>query len=274
MISKPTYQRGFYAPGKASRPLFPKLWKGCVGAWNMGLGPTGTTLRDHSGRRIHGTLTSMDANSDWVVVDGMYALDFDETDDYVTCPDNAALKIADRITNCAWVRMRSLPGAGANHSIINKGTVWSDGGHTILISTTGYVIIGFQGLSTASLTDNTTAIAIDTWTHIANRYDGSEITIWVNGKQVKSVSSTGSVTTNSSALWIGREQFSGGRWTFDGQIDDVRIYNRALSPNEIKLLSSRRGIAYEIAPYSLTAEQAAAAAVIVPYWHLNAGASC
>lgn len=52
---------GRYANGFAPRdgqPLYPELWKGCVGAWNPGLGVTGLTLRDQSGFGRHGTLTN------------------------------------------------------------------------------------------------------------------------------------------------------------------------------------------------------------------------
>jgi hypothetical protein len=44
----------------------------------------------------------------------------------------------------------------------------------------------------------------------------------------------------------------------DGQIDDVRLYGRALHSSEIRLLASRRGIAYEMAPRSWSAQQIAA----------------
>jgi len=65
MILPGTYQNGF-AP-RDGEPLFPELWDGCVGAWNPGLGPSGLTLRDWSPYKNHGTLTNMDAGTDWVM---------------------------------------------------------------------------------------------------------------------------------------------------------------------------------------------------------------
>jgi hypothetical protein len=59
------------------------LWNGVVGFWSATAGPSGYRLLDRSGRGNHGTLTDMDAATDWVVDDGRYALDFDGVNDYV-----------------------------------------------------------------------------------------------------------------------------------------------------------------------------------------------
>ena len=56
---------------------------GLVGAWCPSLGPSGYTLLDRSGRGRHGTLTNMNAGSDWVGSPGGWAIDFDGTNDYI-----------------------------------------------------------------------------------------------------------------------------------------------------------------------------------------------
>jgi hypothetical protein len=76
---QPSYQSGFYAPGRGVAK-HPELWRGCVGAWNPGLGNTGLSLRDWSGNGNNGTLTG---GPTWGVTDGQQALDFDGVDDYV-----------------------------------------------------------------------------------------------------------------------------------------------------------------------------------------------
>jgi hypothetical protein len=63
MILPGTYANGF-AP-RDGQAIWPELWRGCVGAWNPGLGPTGLRLYDWSPYRNHGTLTNMDAGTDW-----------------------------------------------------------------------------------------------------------------------------------------------------------------------------------------------------------------
>jgi hypothetical protein len=42
-MANPTYQSGFYAPGRGTAK-YPELWDGCVGAWNPGLGNTGLSV--------------------------------------------------------------------------------------------------------------------------------------------------------------------------------------------------------------------------------------
>ena len=82
---QPTYQQGFAR--SASESAYPSLWKGLVGAWAMGLGPTGiATLRDVSGNQNHGTIKGSMTSTDSVVSDGRYALDFDGTDDGIDLP--------------------------------------------------------------------------------------------------------------------------------------------------------------------------------------------
>ena len=70
--------------GTHDESAYPELWSGCVGAWAPCLGPTGTRLHDLSRYRNWGTLTNMDAATDWVVSGGRYALDFDGSNDYVS----------------------------------------------------------------------------------------------------------------------------------------------------------------------------------------------
>ena len=65
---------------------------GLVGAWCPSLGPSGYTLLDRSGRGNHGTLTNMDAGSDWLGMPGGWALDFDGTNDSVAITTRADRK--------------------------------------------------------------------------------------------------------------------------------------------------------------------------------------
>jgi hypothetical protein len=64
----------------------PELWRGVRGYWAPCLGPSGTRLHDVGGLNNWGTLTNMDAATDWVVDGGRYALDFDGSNDVVDVP--------------------------------------------------------------------------------------------------------------------------------------------------------------------------------------------
>jgi hypothetical protein len=76
---QPSYQSGFYAPGRGVAK-HPELWRGCVGAWNPGLGNTGLSLRDWSGGQNNGVLTN---GPTWGVSDGRQALTFDGVNDRI-----------------------------------------------------------------------------------------------------------------------------------------------------------------------------------------------
>ena len=77
----------------------------------------------------------------------------------------------------------------------------------------------------------TSALALNTWTHLAVTYDGSNARLYVNGGQVGVAAATGALRSTGNPLTIGGNNVW-GEW-FAGQIDDVRIYNRALSAGEI-----------------------------------------
>ncbi len=69
------------------------------------------------------------------------------------------------------------------------------------------------------------------WYHIAGSYDGSEVVLYVNGMAVASVPRSGLIATNSTALYLGNR--ADAARAFDGSLDEVRIWDRALSAAEI-----------------------------------------
>src|SRR5262249_50236266 len=75
-------------------------------------------------------------------------------------------------------------------------------------------------------------VALNTWTHLAATYDGSALRYYVNGTLTDSQNHTGQINTSTGALRIGGNSVWGE--DFKGLIDEVRIYNRALSAAEIQ----------------------------------------
>jgi arabinan endo-1,5-alpha-L-arabinosidase len=88
---------------------------------------------------------------------------------------------------------------------------------------------------------NTTAqVPINQWTHIAMTYSNKIIKVYINGIEVCN-STNPNITLNTqgnSGISIGLSVQANGNWSpFDGQIDDIRIYNRELSSDDVKYLS-------------------------------------
>ena len=71
------------------------------------------------------------------------------------------------------------------------------------------------------------SIPVGSWTHLATTYDGNMLRIFVNGVQSAQLLQVGSLTTSTGALRIGGNNIW-PEW-FQGLIDEVRIYNRALT---------------------------------------------
>jgi hypothetical protein len=76
------------------------------------------------------------------------------------------------------------------------------------------------------------SLPLNTWTHLATTYDGSRLRLYVNGVEVASAAFTGSIATSGGAFRIGGNSIWGE--FFEGFIDEIRIYDRALEPAEIQ----------------------------------------
>ena len=76
------------------------------------------------------------------------------------------------------------------------------------------------------------ALSTGTWYHAVGTYDGSNIRLYLNGVQATSTTQTGSLASASGALNIGRDP-SNTLKLWNGLIDEVKVYNRAISANEV-----------------------------------------
>jgi glucose/arabinose dehydrogenase/fibronectin type 3 domain-containing protein len=78
----------------------------------------------------------------------------------------------------------------------------------------------------------TAALPVNTWTHLATTYDGAQLRLYVNGVLVGTQALAGSLATSDHPLRIGGNAVWGE--FFSGRLDEVRIYNRVLTPTEIQ----------------------------------------
>lgn len=72
---------------------------------------------------------------------------------------------------------------------------------------------------------------MNTWTHLAATCNGATLRLYVNGVQVSSIAKTGNLLTSTNPLQIDSDSFYGQY--FAGTLDEIRVYNRALSASEI-----------------------------------------
>jgi len=258
MILPASYANGF-AP-RDGQPLYPELWRGCVGAWAPCLGPTGLTLRDWSGFGNHGTLTN---GPTWVSSAGRISLGFDGVDDHVAVSGFNS-RITTAISISCWVNS-----IGSSFSSVNQSFVTEvfNGNNVCFCITGNFSPVG--GFSSTKIgTGFYTGDAwkghqqsgtwpFQVWTHVCSTFDGTTIALFINGI-LNSTSLPASTLPAANDGW----RF-GKRWdntdVITGSMGDIRIYNRAISPNEILTLATHRDIAYEMAPRRRTSLQVAAA---------------
>jgi len=179
-------------------------------------------VNDSSGYDNHGTIYGAPCFVTGQIDD---ALDFDGDGDYVSFSSISALQ-SDNVTICAWIYAHDLMGAGGNKPILYQCNSSDDGydlyaweGRPSLWMGGGYI----EAISPEIIDENR-------WYHIAGTYDGFNLKIYVNAVLKNTISSVGLSGVNQPA-YIGYDAV----WLdfFDGIIDDVRIYNRALDANEI-----------------------------------------
>jgi hypothetical protein len=187
---------------------------------------SGTTVADASGLGQTGTVSGATRTAA-----GRYggALSFDGVDDWVTIPDSVALDLTTGMTIEAWVFPRSSSGwRTAMLKETADGLAYGLYAHNGAAGPAGYINTGGsdQGAAAAA------SLPLNSWTHVATTYDGATLRLFVNGTQVASRAVAGSLRTSTSPLRIGGNAVWGEY--FSGMLDEVRIYNRALSTSEIQ----------------------------------------
>jgi len=228
-MTKPSFQDY----GTYDESAYPELWDGVVGYWAPCLGPTGTRLFDVSRFHNWGTLTNMDAATDWVIDGGQYALDFDGTNDYVGCGTASVLNPR-IITYSAWIK----PNAQSNS--YNQIMGWDAGGSVTVVSTmllksnlklAWYVAGGPYGTYDGN---GTYTLSTGKWQHIVMLCGPAAAQGYVDGNLDLSVSG-GTASQGAGEFWIAGQNGYASRY-FNGQIADVVVWNRALTANEIRSL--------------------------------------
>lgn len=197
---------------------------GLVGYWSFDEG-RGTVLSDLSGGDNNGTFSG---TPEWVVGRFKSGLEFDGTSDTVLVPSSDSVNFSNaELTISGWFK---FPSSFSNErALLRKDNQYQLGftnSSTIrnLIGTSGTT--GWTGVNDISYSFET-----DTWYMLSMVYDGSTMTTYVNGEEVGEAVVTGSILTGGNNVGIG-----GGVRPFGGTVDELRLYNRALSETEVQSL--------------------------------------
>jgi hypothetical protein len=220
---------------------YASLRQGLVGAWCPSLGPSGNTLLDRSGYGNHGTLTNMDAGTDWVGSRYGWALDFDGANDYVNC--GSQVRVGPLLTLSIWVNTTSSASgrrmfANEPGDFTTSFSIYSDASQWYFFTSApspdqfAQVALGLHS-----------QIGTGQWVHLAVTYDGGTVVAYRNGVSVGSSSWGRGILLPQGVTVLGATFYMGSFMSyFSGSIADARLYSRPMTLPEIRLLGTEPGI--------------------------------
>jgi concanavalin A-like lectin/glucanase superfamily protein/PASTA domain-containing protein/Big-like domain-containing protein/purple acid phosphatase-like protein/lysyl oxidase len=187
----------------------------------------GAIAADSSGNANNGSISGATWTSD-----GRFgsALVFDGSDDIVTVNDANTLDLTNALTLEAWVYPTTL--SGWRTALLKErpgGLAYALYAHDNVPRPAGYVNVG--GVDQAAV--GATALPLNAWSHLATTYDGAMLRLFVNAVQVGSAAVSGGAAVSANQLSIGGNTVWGEY--FSGELDEIRIYNRALTQAEIQI---------------------------------------
>lgn len=193
--------------------------EGLVGLWRF----DGDALDS-----VSGVSSEMVGNPQFVQGVSGRALEFDGIDDRVVVANSSELQIEDELTISVWLYKKR---AGLHEGLIFKW-IWDQSGYGLHIhnsNTIRFVLPqdGYWGMLSGNTLDE------DRWYHVVATYKSGDARIYIDGElTARDMSRTGPIVVNTTALQIGGSYSN----NLQGAIDEVRIYNRVLTPREIKSL--------------------------------------
>lgn len=183
---------------------------------------------------LSGDLTNM-VGDEWItsgVIDG--ALQFDGVDDTVIIPAPAGT-ITDNFTIACHFKLKSIPAADNtmiwrfHDSALGQGkqfTLMGQGASGLVF------IVSANGTSNSVVLNSSGILNTEQWYHAAGVYDGSEVIIYVDGVRNNGTNYAAGVFDSDNDIRFGTQWNEGG--AFDGYLDDIRLYNTALTASELE----------------------------------------
>ena len=153
----------------------------------------------------------------------------------VAVPHAASLQPAQAIGVAAWIRPRAV----ASQRIVRKARFAQSDGWELSLSSSGRAFVRFnqasQGDALRLLSTRPYPTDGSTWMHLAASFDGARISLYVDGQLEGSLAAPGLVIgANSEPLTIGADADGGNGFT--GAVDDVHLFDRALSAEQVRSL--------------------------------------
>ena len=215
-----------------------QLSEGLVGYWDMeGIGTTGNgvTVPDLSGNGNDGVTSDANASGLDCRTGGKFAggCTFDGTDDYINIADSNIYRPTTAITVSTWFKAESQTGYTRFISANSTANVGYD--LQLFPYSVGGRIQFEIGANSGNIASNVGTNYRDSrWHHVVGTWDGSIMKLYIDGNQQTQTKNVSGSIPYSQYLVIGATGVYSSNYS--GSIDEVRIYNRALSSNEVRAL--------------------------------------
>ena len=192
------------------------------------------SVADSSGNSNDGTNYGASATNDrFGNINSAY--EFNGSNTQIVIPDNELLDLSQNYSVSLWL---TLDSSRSNHRIINKdGGNDYNSGWCLFMNTPGDNLNWCHYPEDGIVSDHIvipSSIPTQLWQNIIVTYDGENFSCYINGDFINSATPSGSIGINDLPLEIGGS--SEYNQFYDGNIDDIRIYNRVLSESEIATL--------------------------------------
>ncbi len=220
------------------------------------------TTPDASGNGLTATLVG---DPQWQTTGALGgSLHLDGNSDYVDCGNNAVLDLTTGITVAAWVQAERAGGATREPLVVKSATTYS-----LVINGNNVEFSVYVG-SAARVAQSTISTAFQgVWHHVAGTYDGSNVKLYIDGVLQTTVAYAGSIASSAAtSVRIGSDSAD----FYQGAIDDVHIYGRALNDVEMSQLAGGTSASDFVARWRLdgpgsavTVQVDPAAAAIINY---------
>jgi len=203
-----------------------------IGWWTFDEGE-GALALDWSGHGNHG---EFQGDPQWVAgqVDG--ALEFDGSGDILNCGSDSSLAIVEAVTMTAWIKVHALD---LDHKV-GGNQDGANGGYKMTVFSNNKVEFEIRDAGNAATLNRDvvgrTTLETGTWYHVAGVYsqEGGYIRTYVDGELDRQLQTMNELGASSGSFYIGCEPFNTSSYNFAGVMDDLRLYSRALTPEEIK----------------------------------------
>ena len=212
---------------------------------------SGKTVADVVGGGGNGTVAG---NPPWGLGVSGGAIGFDGSGQYVRIATNSVVQLrsSSAYTVATWVKVQgTLIGFilfhGEGCSAWGSWFLGVGGGEGDAVRQPGKLVFGVRQANGSDYTSVAAPLAPDKWVHVAATYDGTTLAFYIDGKQADSVAAP-QPYDNTNPFYIGGDPGCGGRVWFTGMIDDLRIYDQALSAGDLQEVLGNSGASSKPTP--------------------------